>query len=144
MVKGIYKFVKEMGMNLVAIIPNEKKRTQGELTTKFGCLDTEEGCIPFWKIFEWEGRSYASWCIRPRYVEPKRNQPRWVAVRLRLVEVMEYLGAREVYYGNDVVHATTPENAPPDTGFLMPLSLKKELLKPPDEDISVTPGSLIW
>ena len=61
---------------------------------------------------------------------------------MRLVEVMEYLEAREVYYGNDVVHATTPENAPPDIGFLMPPSLKKELLKPPDEDI--TPESLIW
>jgi hypothetical protein len=60
---------------------------------------------------------------------------------LRLAEVIEYLGAR-VYYGYDVVHATTPENAPPDTGFLMPLSLKKELLKPPDEDI--TPERLIW
>jgi len=57
------------------------------------------------------------------------------------VEVIEYLGAR-VYYGYDAVHATTPENAPPDTGFLMPLSLKKELLKPPDEGI--TPERLIW
>ena len=86
-----------MGVGIVAIIPNEKNRTQEELIRKFGCVKMEyrgkKECIPIWKIFEWEGKSYASWYMRPRYVEPERNNPRWEGIRRRLVEVMEYLGA---------------------------------------------------
>jgi len=135
-----------MGVGIVAIIPNEKNRTQEELIRKFGCVKMEyrgkKECIPIWKIFEWEGKSYASWYMRPRYVEPERNNPRWEGIRRRLVEVMEYLGAKEVRYSSDVVFGVTPDECCSDIGFLLPPPLKKELLEPPDEDI--TPEPIIY
>ena len=135
-----------MGVGIVAIIPNEKNRTQEELIRKFGCVKMEyrgkKECIPIWKIFEWEGKSYASWYMRPRYVEPERNNPRWEGIRRRLVEVMEYLGAKEVRYSSDVVYGVTPDECCSDIGFLLPHPLKKELLEPPDEDL--TPEPIIY
>ncbi len=92
-----------MSVGIVAFIPNEKNRTQEELIRKFGCVEMDYGkgekeIIPTWKVFEWVGRSYASWYLSPRYVEPERYNPRWEGIRQRLVEVMEYLGAKEVRY----------------------------------------------
>jgi len=131
-----------MGVNIVAIIPNEKNRTQEELNEDFCHFYVEEECVPYWELFEWEGKSYASWCISPRYVEPERNHPRWEAIRRILVEVLEFLGAKEVHYGNDVVLLKRQEQTFPGWDFVLPLPLKKELLEPPDEDI--TPESIIW
>ena len=70
------------------------------------------GIVAIWKIFEWEG------------------------MRMRLVEVMEYLGANEVRYSNDAVFGVIPDEGCSDFGFSLPLPLAKELLEPPDEDIS--------
>jgi hypothetical protein len=102
-----------MSVGIVAFIPNERSRTQEELTWNFGCMemDYEKGkkeCIPIWKIFEWEG------------------------MRMRLVKVMEYLGANEVRYSNDAVFAVIPDEDCSDFGFSLPLPLAKELLEPLD------------
>lgn len=130
-----------MGINIVAIIPNEKSRTQEELTKEFGYFFVREERIPYWDLFEWAGKSYATWSISPRYVDPERNHPAWEAIRRILVRVMAFLGAKDVFYGNDVVLTKVPETFP-DMDFIMPLPLGKELLDPPDENI--TPESIIW
>jgi len=136
-----------VSVRIVAFIPNEKNRTQEELIRKFGCVEMDYGkgekeIIPTWKVFEWKGRSYATWYLSPRYVEPEKCNPRWEGIRQRLVEVMEYLGTKEVRYSNDVVYGVTPDEGCTDIGFSLPYPLDKELIEPPDEDIA--PESIIY
>jgi hypothetical protein len=98
--------------------------------------------VPYWKVFEWKEKSYATWYISPRYVEPERDNPAWEAIRRILVRVIEFLGATEVYYGNDVVLTKLPEEAFHGWDFVLPLPLGKDLLEPQDEEI--TTESIIW
>jgi hypothetical protein len=49
---------------------------------------------------------------------------------------MEYLGAKVVRYSNDAVFGVTPDEGCSDFGFSLLFPLDKELLEPPDEDIS--------
>ena len=53
--------------------------------------------------------------------------------RKYLHRVMVFLGADVVFYGNDVVTPSTPEEVwDGEIGFFMPPFLGKELIKPPD------------
>jgi hypothetical protein len=121
-----------MGINIVAVIPNRKHKTQEEINEEFGVFESFDEVMPNWKIFEWEGESYASWIFSPRYINPEIGEPKWEAVRKYLHRAMLFLGADVVFYGNDVVTSKIPDDAWDDMEFLMPPSLDEELIKPPD------------
>lgn len=121
---------KEMGVNIVAVIPNRLGKTQEEMNENFGIFEVRDEVIPNWKIFEWKGEDYASWIITPRYVEPELGDPLWEAIRKHLYTVMDFLGADKVFYGNDVVTPSTPEED--EIGFFMPPPLEEELIELPD------------
>ena len=58
-----------MGIDIVAVIPNRKNRTREDIDETFGVVKIMDGFTFNWEIFEWEGESYASWIITPRYVD---------------------------------------------------------------------------
>jgi hypothetical protein len=49
---------------------------------------------------------------------------------------MGYLGAKEVRYSNDAVFGVIPDEGCSNFVFSLHLPLDKELLEPPDKDIS--------
>ncbi|HIE29875.1 TPA: hypothetical protein EYP66_21610 [Candidatus Poribacteria bacterium] len=100
-----------MGINIVAVIPNRKCRTQEEMNEEFGVFESFNEVMPNWQLFEWESENYASWIFTPRYINPEIGEPMWEAVRKYLHRVMVFLGADVVFYGNDVVTPSTPEEA---------------------------------
>ena len=52
------------------------------------------------------------------------------------MEELGYLGAKVVRYSNDAVFGVTPDEGCSDFGFSLLFPLDKELIEPPDVDIS--------
>ena len=117
-----------MGVNFVIIFENRAGRSEEEINRTFGT-----GCIPNeWVCFSYEGGSYVSWCVTPRYFYPEDDPERWEALRKFLVRVREFLGGGEIYLGNDVINLMTPEDATEDREFFLPMAVPEEWLLEPD------------
>jgi hypothetical protein len=59
-----------MGVNLIVIVENLKGLNQEEVNEALGVEVFEHKgkreVYPNWELFEWEGKSYASWTFTPR------------------------------------------------------------------------------
>jgi|GEM_PF-743039 len=163
MVLDIYKMKQEiigMGIWLVVIVENKKGLTQEQVNEALGVevfhFEGKEEVEPRWKIFEWNGKSYASWIDTPRVFEglndlihegtismlehtdplekvDEEARQRWESLRKYLVRVREVLGNGNVYLGNDILYHKLPEDAEAfKEEFTLPWELPEVLLEEPD------------
>jgi len=124
-----------MGVNFIIIVENQNKKTQKEVNRKFGVSKHFGDEHPEWKLFEYDGKHYASWLNTPRYFQIDEQNERWEYLRKYLVKVREYFGGGDVMMTNDVVSSHTPESEEDDDPlylFTLGWKLSEEELAEPD------------
>jgi hypothetical protein len=145
-----------MGVNLIVIVENLKGLNQEEVNEALGVEVFEHKgkreVYPNWELFEWEGKSYASWTFTPRTfdglydiftyhldkVDPfdkvdEDTRKRWESLRKYLAKVRRLFGNGKVYIGNDFIYFRTPSEAKAfGEEFFLPLQVPEELLEEPD------------
>lgn len=127
-----------MGVNFVITIENLVQKTQEEINKEFGVVESviDKEPIPQWLLFDYEGKSYASWQFTPRHFMPEEDEKRWEALRKYLVKIREFLGGGEVMMSNDVVQFKLPPQDDDDKeSFFLPWRLEEELLAEPNYKI---------
>lgn len=121
-----------MGVNFVITIENLVQKTQEEINKEFGVVEgaIDKEPIPQWLLFDYEGKSYVSWQVIPRYFMPEEDEERWEV--LRIVRIREFLGGSEVMMSNDAVQFKLPPQDDDDKkDFFLPWRLEeKSLVKP--------------
>ena len=126
-----------MGVNFVIVIANVTQKTQEEINKEFGVVDIrDEKSVPQWLLFDFKGKSYASWQFTPRYFVPEEDEKEWEGLRKRLVRVRQFLGGGEVMVSNDVLQRRLPPEDQDEEDeyyrFHLPWRLEEELLAQPD------------
>lgn len=109
--------------------------------------------MPQWLLFDFEGKSFASWQFTPRYFVHEEAEEEWEGLRKHLVNVRQFLGGGEVMVSNDVLQPNLPSEDDEEDEycrFHLPWGLEEELLAEPDyekhrelKDIKELEG-LIW
>ena len=144
-----------MGVNFVIVIANVTQKTQEEINKEFGVVDIrDKESMPQWLLFDFKGKSYASWQFTPRYFVPEEAEEKWEALRKYLVRIRQFFGGGKVMVTNDVLQPKLPPEEGEDEDeyyrFHLPWRLEEEDLAEPDyerhrelEDIKELEG-LIW